>query len=132
MQPYLDKNISEEQRCHINFGLAKACEDLGNFEQAYNHYGEGNMLRKKLLNYNINKDKELFRQIKANYSRIENSSLVSDKLSKKLTIFMLPRSGTTLVEQIISSHSKVTGAFWSLLLLVLNKNSTQFSSFSLQ
>ena len=31
---YLDKNISEEQRCHINFGLAKACEDLGNFEQA--------------------------------------------------------------------------------------------------
>ena len=26
------KNISEEQRCHINFGLAKACEDLGDFE----------------------------------------------------------------------------------------------------
>ena len=71
------------------------------------------MLRKKLLNYNINKDKELFRQIKANYSRIENSSLVSDKLSKKLIpIFIvgMPRSGTTLVEQIISSHSKVTGA----------------------
>ena len=110
---YLDKNISEEQRCHINFGLAKACEDLGNFEQAYNHYGEGNMLRKKLLNYNINKDKELFRQIKANYSRIENSSLEPDKLSKKLIpIFIvgMPRSGTTLVEQIISSHSKVTGA----------------------
>ena len=34
---YLDKNISEEQRCHINFGLAKACEDLGNFERAFKH-----------------------------------------------------------------------------------------------
>ena len=34
---YLDKNISEEQRCHINFGLAKACEDLGDFEQAFAH-----------------------------------------------------------------------------------------------
>ena len=50
---YLDKNISEEQRCHINFGLAKACEDLGDFEQAFTHYSEGNALRKKLLNYDI-------------------------------------------------------------------------------
>ena len=110
---FLNKNISEEQRCHVNFGLAKACEDLGNFERAFQHYKEGNMLRKKLLNYNINKDKELFRQIKANYSRIENSLLEPDKLSKNLMpIFIvgMPRSGTTLVEQIISSHSKVTGA----------------------
>ncbi len=110
---YLNKNISEEQRCHINFGLAKACEDLGNFEKAFQHYKEGNMLRKKLLNYNINKDKELFRQIKANYLRIENSSLDPNKLPKNLMpIFIvgMPRSGTTLVEQIISSHSKVTGA----------------------
>ena len=110
---YLDKNISEEQRCHINFGLAKACEDLGVFEQAFVHYTEGNLLRKKLLNYDINQDVELFRQIKSNYSRIEHNSLEPDKLSKNITpIFIvgMPRSGTTLVEQIISSHSKVTGA----------------------
>jgi tetratricopeptide (TPR) repeat protein len=110
---YLNKNISEEQRCHINFGLAKACEDLGNFEQAYTHYSEGNVLRKKLLNYNINQDVELFRQIKFTYPRIEQNSLAPDKLSKSLIpIFIvgMPRSGTTLVEQIISSHSKVTGA----------------------
>ena len=31
---YLDKNISEEQRCHINFGLAKACEDLGDSRES--------------------------------------------------------------------------------------------------
>jgi len=110
---YLDKNISQEQRCHINFGLAKACEDLGNFEQAYTHYGEGNVLRKKLLNYDINQDIELFRLIKFNYPRIEQNSLASEKFPKDLTpIFIvgMPRSGTTLVEQIISSHSKVTGA----------------------
>ena len=110
---YLDKNISEEQRCHINFGLAKACEDLGDLEKAFQHYREGNVLRKKLLNYNINQDIELFRQIKFTYPRIEQNSLAPDKLSKNLTpIFIvgLPRSGTTIVEQIISSHSKVTGA----------------------
>ena len=110
---YLDKNISEEQRCHINFGLAKACEDLGDFEQAFAHYSEGNLLRKKLLNYDINQDVELFKQIKFNFPRIEKNSLESDKLSKNLMpIFIvgMPRSGTTLVEQIISSHLQVTGA----------------------
>ena len=110
---YLDKNISEEQRCHINFGLAKACEDLGDYEKAFVHYSEGNALRKKLLNYNINQDIKLFKQIKFTSPRIEQNSLVLDKLSKKpIPIFIvgMPRSGTTLVEQIISSHSKVTGA----------------------
>jgi tetratricopeptide (TPR) repeat protein len=110
---YLDENISHEQRCHINFGLAKACEDLGDFKQAYTHYNEGNALRKKLLNYDINQDVELFRKIKFNYPQILKNSLEPGKLSKNLTpIFIvgLPRSGTTLVEQIISSHSKVTGA----------------------
>ena len=53
-QLYLNEDISDDQRCHINFGLAKACEDLGNYEQAYAHYCEGNALRKKLLKYDIN------------------------------------------------------------------------------
>jgi hypothetical protein len=113
LELYLNEDISEEQRCHINFGLAKACEDLGNFEQAYTHYGEGNVLRKKLLNYDINQDVELFRQIKFNYPRIEQNSLASEKFPKNLMpIFIvgMPRSGTTLVEQIVSSHSQVTGA----------------------
>jgi tetratricopeptide (TPR) repeat protein len=110
---YLDKNISEEQRCHINFGLAKACEDLGDFEKAFAHYSEGNMLRKKILKYNINQDVELFKKIKSNHSRIISNSLEPDKLfkdPKPIFIVGMPRSGTTLVEQIISSHSKVTGA----------------------
>ncbi len=113
LELYHDENILEEQLCHINFGLAKACEDLGDFEQAFTHYSEGNLLRKKLLNYDINQDVELFRQIKANYSRIEQNSLEPKTMSQNLTpIFIvgMPRSGTTLVEQIISSHSKVTGA----------------------
>jgi len=109
----LDENISEEQRCHINFGLAKACEDLGDYEQAYTYYGEGNVLRKKLLNYDINQDVELFKQLKSSYQKIEKSSIEPYRLANKLTpIFIvgLPRSGTTLVERIISSHSQVTGA----------------------
>ena len=110
---YLDESTSEERLCHINFGLAKACEDLGNFEQAYAHYNEGNALRKKLIKYDISKDIELFKLIKSNYPRISQNSLDSDnsvKTTKPIFIVGMPRSGTTLVEQIISSHSHVTGA----------------------
>jgi tetratricopeptide (TPR) repeat protein len=110
---YLDENISEEQRCHINFGLAKACEDLGDFEQAFQHYKEGNALRKTLLNYDINQDIELFKQLKSSNVRAEQNSLEVDNLANKpMPIFIvgMPRSGTTLVEQIISSHPQVTGA----------------------
>ena len=110
---YLDENITEEQRCHINFGLAKVFEDLGNFKQAFIHYSEGNKLRKKLLNYDIDQDMELFKQIKCNYRHIKQNTLKLNKLEKSLKpIFIvgMPRSGTTLVEQIISSHPQVTGA----------------------
>ena len=112
---YLDKNISEEQRCYINFSLAKVFEDLEEFDQAFQHYKEGNMLRKKLLNYDINQDIELFKRLKSSYVRIEQNSLKVDELANELMqmpIFIvgMPRSGTTLVEQIISSHSQVTGA----------------------
>ena len=65
------------------------------------------------MNYDISQDLELFKKIKTNYPQIEKNSLEAEKLSKKLTpIFIvgMPRSGTTLVEQIISSHWQVTGA----------------------
>ena len=110
---YLNKDISENECCEINFGLAKAYEDLGDFGKAFAHFSEGNALRKKLLNYNIIKDEELFKQIKTTYPKIARISLELDKSSQKIIpIFIvgMPRSGTTLVEQIISSHSQVTGA----------------------
>ena len=110
---YFNKNLSEEQLCHINFSLAKACEDLQDFKQAFQHYKEGNEMRKKILNYDISEDIKLFRQLKSNYTRIEQNSLEPENLTTNLIpIFIvgMPRSGTTLVEQIISSHSEATGA----------------------
>ena len=110
---YLNKNISEEQRCHINFGLAKASEDLENFEQAFKYYSEGNKIRKKLLGYDISQDIKIFKQLKSSYYKIrQNSEKLDIFEAKPVPIFIvgMPRSGTTLVEQIISSHWQVTGA----------------------
>ena len=110
---YLDERIAEEQLCHINFGLAKASEDIGEIEQAFKHYREGNALRKKLLNYDISQDIALFKQLKTSFPRININSLGNEhRLNQMSPIFIvgMPRSGTSLVEQIISSHSEVTGA----------------------
>ncbi len=110
---YQDKLITEEQRCHINFGLAKASEDVGEIEKAFNFYLEGNLLRKKLLGYQFGQDVELFNQLKVNSPRISKYKLQStSQFEGPFPIFIvgMPRSGTTLVEQIISSHSQVTGA----------------------
>ena len=110
---YLDESLAEEQLCHINFGLAKASEDMGEVEQAFKHYREGNVLRKKLLNYDISQDIVLFNQLKSSFPKIKINSLGDKYVSNKISpIFILgmPRSGTSLVEQIISSHSEVTGA----------------------
>jgi tetratricopeptide (TPR) repeat protein len=109
----LDENSSEEQCCHLSFALAKAAEDLGTLEKSFKYYAEGNALRKKILNYDISQDIERFEQLKSSYPEIKKSSLGTENLSKKLApIFIvgMPRSGTTLVEQVISSHSRVTGA----------------------
>ena len=110
---YQSKKLSNEHRCQINFGLAKAYEDLENFKDAFRHYNEGNKLRKNYLNYNINKDIKLFSELKSNYIKIKQYPLKTDKhFNELIPIFIvgMPRSGTTLVEQIISSHSKITGA----------------------
>ena len=110
---YLDPNISENDRCHICFALARASEDLEAFAAAFRFYEEGNALRKAQLGYHKAYDQKLFEEVKANYPRVHSYSLESDiHDSKHVPIFIvgMPRSGTTLAEHIISSHRLVTGA----------------------
>ena len=110
---YYDPATSEKSRCHICFALAKASEDLQDCAAAFQFYSEGNALRKKQLGYNKAQDQKLFEKLKANHS-----STASHTFEPKLNVVEptpvfivgLPRSGTTLVEQIISSHPLVTGA----------------------
>ena len=107
---YLDKNISDQNLCHVNFSLAKIHEDLENYEKAFKHFKEGNHIQKKIIKYNIDKDVQLFDQIKLNFKKKNATKiqLINNDITP-IFIIGMPRSGTTLVEQIISSHSKVTG-----------------------
>jgi tetratricopeptide (TPR) repeat protein len=109
----LDKDLNNEQLYQLNFALAKAYEDLGNYEQSFVNYTKGNKLCKKMIGYNIEEDQNLFKQLEESYLKIKkNSSKFSDLSDNPNPIFILgmPRSGTSLAEQIISSHSSVFGA----------------------
>ena len=103
-------SVSDEQRCHLNFALSKASEDLNEVSQSFNYLKIGNELRKKILSYDIKQDIELFSQLKKSYPSIALQSVVESSDLKPIFILGMPRSGTTLVEQIVSSHSEVTGA----------------------
>ena len=110
---YANRSLSQEDRCHICFGLAKASDDLADFAAAFQYYAEGNALRKRLSGYEKSTDVELFQRFEASHVGIcEHSLQLQDTTVDLVPIFVvgMPRSGTTLVEQIASSHSLVTGA----------------------
>ena len=110
---YDDEQLSREQRGDLNFALAKAYEDLQDYEHAYTHYAEGNAIRKAHMNYDQATDEDAFSKLKLSYPEIRRSSLAggpSEKHPTPVFVVGMPRSGTTLVEQIISSHPNVKGA----------------------
>ena len=104
---------SESDRCNLHYAYAKMQEDLGNLSAAYEHYVAGGALRKKLLSYHFSEDQNLFAKIKNVAPKFKSIAMrLQVQTSHPTPIFILgmPRSGTSLVEQIISSHSEVTGA----------------------
>ena len=110
---YFDVSTNICNRCSICFALAKAMEDLNKQKDAFYYLREGNKLRKKILSYDIKSDKSLFYTLKKTDMDAPKSAFLSfEKNSDSCPVFILgmPRSGTTLVEQIISSHSKAFGA----------------------
>lgn len=102
----------DSDRMEIGYALAKACEDLGDFDQSFAFLSEANGLCKKVLPYEIDTDRKLFADIKAAFSEIKSSkSTAVDNHPTLRPIFIvgMMRSGTSLVEQILASHSAVHG-----------------------
>ena len=101
--------FKDTELIELNFALGKAFEDLKDYKNAFIHIKEANDSKKKLINYNIQKDIDLFKNIKKDF---ESDFKIENIYNKKKIIFILgmPRSGTTLTEQIISSHKDVYGA----------------------
>jgi len=111
MEDTLKGDMSDIERSQMHFALGKAYEVKKDFDKSFKNYYEGNKLKKGLIKYSSDDTTDNTKRI-LNFFNKENIQ----KLAKSLTgdrdpIFVLgmPRSGSTLVDQIISSHSKVDG-----------------------
>ncbi len=102
------KNLNDFQRANLFFALGKAYEDLKDYDQSFNNYTKGNNLLKKTINFNIENEKKDFENIKKLFSN-DYSNINLDNSRQIIFIVGMPRSGTSLVEQILSSHHNVYG-----------------------
>ena len=107
----LSSALAERSRVNFAFALGKAYEDQKNYSQAWGHYHAGNQQRRQTLDYDpVNHELQL-QQIKEVFNSDFIEAHADTGLEEPGPIFIvgLPRSGSTLVEQILASHSQVEG-----------------------
>lgn len=109
MEEKIEKIENENELKPLYFALGKAYEDIANVELSFKYISLGNEIEKKQIKYDINKDQKLVGDI-CNFFSNKIINKISQSNKKIIFITGMPRSGTTLTEQIISSHSKVHGA----------------------
>ncbi len=100
------------ERMQLSFGLGKAHDDLRQYERAFDYVAEGNAIRRKGIAYDGERTRREFEAMKATFSKAFFEHRRPSAIDDDTPIFVvgMPRSGTTLVEQIIASHPKVFGA----------------------
>lgn len=104
-------DLRQPSRIQLGFALAKANEDFSDFETAFSFYKTANESQKAALGYSIEDDKKLFARIEANHETVSKASVGEALEAENIPVFILgmPRSGTSLIEQILTSHSQVFG-----------------------
>ena len=109
-QALSSKGLSEEDRFHLDFALGKAMHDTGRAEEAFRHYSEGNALRLKNQPYDAARiTRTVDRCIAAFTPESFAERAGACDAPDPIFIIGMPRAGSTLVEQILASHSLVEG-----------------------
>ena len=98
-------------RIHIAFALGKAYEDQGNFARAFENYEHGNRLKRRQTRYTT---EQMLAEFEAQ-KRYVTADVIAQQSGQgcnapdPIFIVGLPRAGSTLIEQILASHSQVDG-----------------------
>ena len=105
-------SVNQIDRARLCFALARVYEDLGETEKLFEYLNQGNGLRKQELNFSFNASNNNNNYLKKIFTNSNEYKVESPKVAQISPIFIvgMPRSGTTLLEQIISSHHQVYGA----------------------
>jgi predicted Zn-dependent protease len=103
--------LSDEGRLHLHFALGKALEDRQQYAESFEHYAQGNRLRRDAVPYDATDLADQVRRSRALFTPEFVSARAGSGCPAPDPIFIigLPRSGSTLVEQILSSHSAIEG-----------------------
>jgi tetratricopeptide (TPR) repeat protein len=104
-------DLGDNDRLHFHFAMGKALEDAGDHAQSFAHYAEGNRIRKMQVGYDADETTERVRRVKALFTPefLAARAGLGSPAPDPIFIVGLPRSGSTLIEQILSSHSAVEG-----------------------
>jgi len=108
-------NINDKDiyfKINISFALGKAHEDINNFKKSFEFYKNANFYYRKKINFSIQSEINRFKEIKETFNAELYNKYPKSGYNDSSNIFIvgMPRSGTTLVEQILSSHPDVFGA----------------------
>ena len=104
-----DEFINDNEKIYMSFALGKAFEDRGEYDKSFRNYQNGNSLKKEFTKFDL----KLFDEECKNQKEVCTLDLFDSKadwgLETKEPIFVLglPRVGSTLIEQILASHSMV-------------------------
>jgi tetratricopeptide (TPR) repeat protein len=112
MQSQLDKvDIEQDDKAHLEFALAKTYEDRKQYDSAFDHYQSGNALKNQRNQYSQSKLDEQIAAQKSVFTKdyFKSHQGVGDPSPDPIFIIGLPRAGSTLLEQILASHSQVDG-----------------------
>ena len=103
--------LADEDRYHLHFALGKAHEDAARYAASFDHYARGNALRRETLRYDADEVTTHVERSTALFTREFFAARAGQGCQEADPIFIvgLPRSGSTLLEQILSSHSAVEG-----------------------
>ena len=104
------KNFTGNQKTELYFALGKAYEDLKDFENSFFYLNKANSIQKQTHGLTFDNTKKLFDNIIYFFDSIEIKKPKSTGEKKNIFICGMPRSGTTLVEQMVASHKEVVGA----------------------
>jgi tetratricopeptide (TPR) repeat protein len=103
--------LSDEDRLHLDFALGKALEDAGQYEGSFEHYSQGNRLRRSQVRWDADANHDHFVAAERLFTREFFAARAGQGYLDDDPVFVvgLPRSGSTLIEQILASHSQVEG-----------------------
>ena len=108
---YAQMAPDSEERRHLAFALGKVFDDLQDFDRAFGYLEEGNRIACDAIHSSVRDDENMFESIRSIFSSnfVEHCRPYSVEDASMVFVFGMPRSGTTLVHQIIASHSNAVG-----------------------